>query len=144
MSAERVTAILFTVAGIGIIINLIRIAIFYAYHIKSWVKAEAVVLKYKVDQDHFADSEGWHNFIIYSYCVDGKVLNGTALTKNIRFFTSKEAVQRNPHYFEGNTIEIYYNPVNPHQSVADSKFDYYNLATLFMAGIAFAVVYYSW
>lgn len=146
MKIENVVALLFIMGGVAIIFNLVTIAYFYLFTIKKWVKVNAVVTNYEIDQDGSdPDYSGWENSIRYLYEVNGRQIEGSSLTKNIRFLkTNIKDVERNPKYYQGNIIEIYYNPTMPQQTVADNKFNYYNLAVLIMAGISFTVAYYTW
>jgi hypothetical protein len=117
---------------------------FYFIIIKKWKTVEGVVLKSekvyfrsKSDSDH----EGWKDSIVYFYIVDEIEYQNDEITKNMEMLLPFEN-QVSPLSFENfktnQKVNVFYNPINPQESILDSKFNYFSL---FLTSIFFTIFY---
>jgi hypothetical protein len=129
-------------AGIGIILNLLRIFYFYTFTIKKWGKIDGVILKSEVvyfRSDTDSETEGWKQEILYRYCVDEIWYESNIIGKNIGILLpSKTWVERNKSEIKvGEVIQVFYNPKNPSKSVIEDKFNYSSIFVVLISFLAF-------
>jgi hypothetical protein len=146
MEIKNIISIILLIAGIGIILYLINIYLFYAITIKRWIKTEGEILESGVEYFRSktdSDTEGWRQKVVYLYNIKGVDYKNDKITKNISILLpSESSALKSNSYFIGQKITVYYNKNNPKQSVIDPSFNYNSLVLILVSVIAFFVANY--
>lgn len=147
MELKNILSIVVFVAGIGILLYVINIYIFYTITLKKWKKTEGEIIESGVEYFRSktdSDTEGWRQKIIYIYNIDGIEYKNDKITKNTRILLPSEssAIKNSKSYFVGQRITVYVNNKNPKESIIDSSFDYSNLLYVLIGIVAIFVSNY--
>ncbi len=147
MELKNIVSVVVLVAGIGVILYVLNIYIFYTITLKKWKKIEGEIIESGVEYFRSktdSDTEGWRQKIIYIYNIDGIEYKNDKITKNTRILLPSEssAIKNSKSYFVGQRITVYVNSKNPKESIIDSSFNYSNLLYVLIGIVAIFVSNY--
>ena len=140
--------IIVIITFLGWVFLVSKIIFFYFVTIKKWQKTEATIIEcetkwFRSKTD--SDTEGWKKMIKYNYSVNSTEYENDCVTKNISILSPFKNLAEKYNLTENQKIEIVYDPINPKNSIIDTKFNrltviipigFYIVAYFFLINIA--------
>lgn len=124
---DNIFKIAFIFTFIMYLFTLSKVAYFYIFTIKNWVKAEAEVINSEEYYDDTYEAEGIRNSIVYSFEYNSQIFEGNCISKNFQIMTTFKTSFNENNYKKGQKIIVTFDSNNPKESVIDDKFDLMNI-----------------
>jgi len=116
--------------GVGVLITIvIVISIIKGRRSQQWPSCSAVVTRSEVEIRKDYDEDGEHTYyyprIFYTYEVDGETYNGARYKMLDASMSQRKSYALTSNYPAGASIDIYYDPEDPAQSVIEAGAQFY-------------------